>query len=202
MSRFEVQSIPPQRRLSIEKKAPIKSSAPVKIDRLSLVSVTYYGFDSWESQGELIVLQELAESVLELFVELHTIKFPIGKIATADEYGGDDVACMEANVSSAFNSRKVMGTTKWSSHAYGAAIDINPLQNPYVPHPNQAHPEVFPSEGQTYLNRQEQRPGMVESIVPIFEKFGFDDWGGNWSHALDYHHFQVNWERIRELVQE
>ena len=46
--------------------------------------------------------------------------------------GGDDDALMAADMTSAFNCRTVSGTTTWSTHAYGTAVDINPVENPYV----------------------------------------------------------------------
>ncbi|NND35346.1 MAG: M15 family metallopeptidase, partial [Saprospiraceae bacterium] len=87
-------------------------------------------------------------------------------------------------------------TDRWSSHAYGAAIDINPGQNPYVLNPDQSDFKVFPSGGERFLDRGNIRIGMVEPIVHIFKKHGFTEWGGEWESPLDYHHFQVDWERI------
>ena len=93
-----------------------------------------------------------------------------------------------------------MYTDQWSSHAYGAAVDINPLQNPYVIFNREASTaEIFPEGGIEYLNRNIMQNGMVEEIVTLFHEYGFTEWGGNWKECLDYHHFQVSWNRINEL---
>ena len=49
-----------------------------------------------------------------------------------DAYDGDDNRSMAANNSSAYNCRTVAGQSSFSAHAYGAAVDINPVENPYV----------------------------------------------------------------------
>jgi hypothetical protein len=58
-----------------------------------------------------------------------------------DVYSGDDDRSMAANNTSAFNCRKVAGTSKWSEHAYGRAIDVNPVQNPTSPGPGRSPPQ-------------------------------------------------------------
>jgi hypothetical protein len=76
------------------------------------------------------------------------------------------------------------------------------MQNPYVLIDDEnSTAKIYPKGGAQYLNRHLQDLGMVESIVPLFEKYGFSDWGGAWRAPLDYHHFQVPWERIHQLVQ-
>ncbi len=193
---FEITPLSASRRQSILSNSTILPDAPVQVDRLLAVHFLHTNFEGGVSQGEMIVLDVLAESVLAIFKELHDFQFPIEKVIPVDEFGGDDVASMEVNNSSAFNSRKIMNTDRWSSHAYGAAIDINPRQNPYVPNPEQTDFRVYPSGGEPYMDRENSRMGMVEPIVPIFKKHGFTEWGGDWKSPLDYHHFQVEWGRI------
>jgi hypothetical protein len=106
---------------------------------------------------------------------------------------------MAANNSSAFNYRKIAidGNDAISIHSYGLAIDINPVQNPYVGNfkdhltKDCGTAEVWPKAGIQYMNRRNRRPGMVEEIVDIFSLNGFRDWGGNWNDLQDYHHFQT-----------
>ncbi|MEQ9232104.1 MAG: M15 family metallopeptidase [Cyclobacteriaceae bacterium] len=196
---FEITPLSESRKQSILSNSPILLDAPVGLDRLRAVHFLHTNFEGGISQGEMIVLDLLSDSVLAIFKALHALQFPIEKAIPVDEFGSDDVASMEANNSSAFNSRRIMNTDRWSSHAYGAAIDINPRQNPYVPNPVQTDFKVYPSGGGPFLDRENVRKGMVEPIVSVFKKHGFTEWGGNWKSPLDYHHFQVDWERILRL---
>src|SRR3546814_7103032 len=79
-----------------------------------------------------------------------------------DRFGSDDGASMRANNTSAFNCRYVAGTTKWSEHSYGRAIDINPLPNPYV-----RTGSVDPPEGATWADRSRHDPGMIHPADPV-----------------------------------
>jgi hypothetical protein len=118
---------------------------------------------------------------------------------------------MDANNTSAFNCRPITGGNQLSVHAYGLAIDINPLQNPYINNEYEVGKnqiEIMPSAGMQYINRTNIKPGMVESIinedketvVDIFRRNGFKNWGGNWDHPLDYQHFQVDREYAKKLA--
>jgi hypothetical protein len=105
-----------------------------------------------------------------------------------DAYGGDDDASMADDNTSAFNCREVTGGAGWSQHAYGLAIDINPLENPYV-----RGDEVLPPAGQEYLDRDDVRPGMIiegDDVVRAFTFRGFE-WGGNFRTLKDYQHVAV-----------
>ena len=46
-----------------------------------------------------------------------------------DRYGADDHRSMAADNTSGFNCRFVAGTQRWSMHAYGLAVDLNPVEN-------------------------------------------------------------------------
>ncbi|RNC85606.1 MAG: M15 family peptidase [Balneola sp.] len=174
---------------------------PLHHSRLRVVEIKYFGFDDYEHSSTMIVLDSISEQVKLIFEELFSVAFPIYSIVPMEQFKGDDVASMEANNSSAFNGRRIMNTDRWSSHAYGCAIDINPAQNPYMLlDKKQAKINVFPSSAIDYVNRNSIRKGMVEPIVQIFEKHGFTDWGGGWVHKPDYHHFQLPWESIHKLV--
>lgn len=177
-----------------------REECPVHYSRLRIVEILYLNFGNEETEGELIVLDQVAESVLQIFKELLEFSFPIEKIISMEEFGGDDVRSMKANNSSAYNGRLVARTNRWSSHAFGTAIDINPIQNPYLVLNTQRELiETIPSGGEQFLDRSNQRKGMVEKIVPIFEKYGFSEWGGKWETKLDYHHFQLPWDKIMKL---
>lgn len=198
---FSILSLSDSRISSIKACADWSEDCPVSIQRLVEVNIVHRDFEGRDQSGQLIVLDELGENVKSIFQELYEMKFPLHKVVPSDEFGGDDVMCMNANISSAFNCRRVMNTDRWSSHAYGAAIDINPVQNPYVLINDEENTaKIYPNGGSKFLNRGLQEAGMVEPIVSIFKKHGFTDWGGAWRSPLDYHHFQVDWERTLEMV--
>jgi hypothetical protein len=85
-------------------------------------------------------------------------------------------------------------------HSYGLAIDINPVQNPYLSIGENGIVKVHPSAGVEFLNRSNIRPGMLEPVIHIFEKYGFTVWGGKWNNPIDYHHFEVPRSQVVNLV--
>jgi poly-gamma-glutamate synthesis protein (capsule biosynthesis protein) len=105
---------------------------PVPIRALRLVRVTYVGFDGEPHHGRLVVHRRWADEVLDVFGRLYRRSFPMRRVRLVDRFGADDRASMRHDNTSAFNCRTVAGTGTWSQHAYGRAIDINPVENPYV----------------------------------------------------------------------
>ena len=127
--------------------------------------------------------------ILGVFERLFERRFPIRRVRLVDRYDADDRASMRHDNTSAFNCRYVSGTTTWSQHAYGRAIDINPVENPYV-----VGSRVSPRRGRAYLDRSDVRPGMVVRrgvVWRAFRRIGWG-WGGGWSTAKDYQHFSAN----------
>lgn len=179
-----------------------KEACPVSIDRLKLLEVSHYNFEGQISRGQLIVLDHLAQGALDIFKELFILKFPIHSIKLMDEFGASDELSMAANNSSCFNYRPIAGTKILSMHSYGLAIDINPIQNPYISFDQKLENiTVLPKKGCEFLNRTNQRDGMVEEIVKIFAKHGFSQWGGEWNDPIDYHHFQVPRSSVEKLLE-
>lgn len=168
--------------------------SPVKITDLVLLGIGYIDFANKEKEGQILVHKSVKDATLSIFGELYQIRFPIHQMETIENFQGDDEKSMKANNSSCFNFRKIAGTDKLSIHSYGLAIDINPKQNPYV-----TNGIIYPEDGANYLNREIQRPGMVEPIVDIFKRNGFEIWGGEWKDPIDYHHFQVSKEFLSKL---
>lgn len=200
---FSIKEINNERIQRLKEKNIWREECPVHHSRLRIVEVKFVNFEEHESKGEMIVLDEVAEAVQSIFIELFELGFQIGKMIPLEEFGGDDVKSMGANNSSGFNGRKVARTDRWSSHSYGCAIDINPIQNPYLLLDNNLKlVEVIPPAGNKFLDRSNLRMGMVEEIVPVFAKYGFTDWGGNWEAKPDFHHFQIPWEEIYTLFNE
>jgi hypothetical protein len=149
--------------------------------------VTYRGFDGADHPGELIVHADWAEALLGVFADIHAAGFPIQRMESVDNYGASDDASMAANNTSAFNCRLTTNGSSWSRHSYGRAIDINPIQNPYVTTGGQ----ILPPEGEPYAYDRSPRPGVItdgDAVVQAFAAIGWQ-WGGHWSNPKDYQHF-------------
>ena len=166
-----------------------RPGCPVAVGDLRLVQVTYLGFDGRPHQGELVVHRTHAPRLVEVFRQLYDARFPVQQMVTVEKYGSDDDRSMAANNPSAYNCRTVTGGTAFSEHAYGAALDINPVQNPYV-----RGTTVLPEAGRAYLDRSDVRPGMVvagDVVVRAFAAAGWG-WGGDFSSFKDYQHFSAS----------
>lgn len=171
------------------------SECPVPLERLSLLTLPYYNFDGIKCVGEMVVLYDISEIVIDIFAQLMAIKFPIRKMKAIHHYHGDDNASMEDDNTSCFNYRNIPNTQMISKHSYGLAIDINPRENPYIVYKvdeDNAYAQIFPKSGLSFVNRiMDNRPGMVEDIVDIFKSKGFS-WGGEWRNkCIDWHHFEI-----------
>ena len=167
----------------------MKENAIISFDDLRYLNMTYYGFDHLSHIGEMIVHKDVADEVLEIFKILYQHQFPIEKMNLIDKYSGDDILSMEDNNTSGFNYRKIANTDKLSTHSYGKAIDINPVQNPYFI-PNTQFFE--PKKSKKYIDRTLSEKGMIKEndiVVKTFQKYGWE-WGGNWSTPKDYQHFE------------
>ncbi|MDJ0925668.1 MAG: M15 family metallopeptidase [Acidimicrobiia bacterium] len=162
-----------------------REGCPLHFDQLSLLTLTYWDFDGSVATGPMVINSAVVPDVVAAFEGLFDIGFPIERIELVDAYDGDDKAAMRANVTSGFNCRYVDGTESWSNHAFGLAVDINPLLNPWAREGN-----VLPLEGEPYTAREPALPGMInlgDEAVAIFEEVGWS-WGGVWQSA-DYMHF-------------
>jgi hypothetical protein len=154
------------------------------------LSIDYWGFDDQQHTGTLVVHQRVAAGVERVFAALLREKFPIRRMEPIDVYGGDDEKSLDADNTSAFNCRRTVGGSGgWSRHAYGMAIDVNPVENPYL-----EGGRIHPRSGAEYTDRSNVRPGMaVEGsvIVKAFDAEGWQ-WGGRWRSTPDYQHFQIS----------
>jgi hypothetical protein len=162
----------------------------VPLSDLRHLTLTYRTFDGEVRQGALVAHADAVEVVTAAFAEMFAAGFPIRRMEPIEAYGGDDFASIEADNTSAFNCRDVSGRPGvWSQHAYGRAIDINPLENPYVfADGTTSHPASVP-----YLDRGDLRPGMIVDgsvVVTAFESRGWE-WGGRWSSPVDLQHVSV-----------
>lgn len=164
-----------------------KKGAPVSLDSLRLLKVGYMGFDGRAMQGELVMHQAVAEEVLAIFRELYDAGYPIRRVSLVDWYGADDTRSMEADNTSAFNFRPVAGSTSLSKHSYGIAIDINPVENPYV-----KGDYLSPAVGKPFRDRSLAGAGMIIPGDPCHLAFVNRGWvwGGDWKTLKDYQHFE------------
>jgi len=152
---------------------------------LAYLNIAYVDFDGNRQQGRMIVAAQIADEVLDIFREIYG--FPIARMELIDEFHATDYFSMAANNSVAFNYRYIAGTTILSNHAWGMAIDINPIQNPYI-----RGDTVLPEAGRQYLDRTNVRKGMItrgDVVYTAFTSRGWT-WGGNWASPRDYHHFE------------
>jgi hypothetical protein len=164
-----------------------RKGCPVKRVSLRYVRVTFVRFDGTARQGELVVHKDAAADVVDAFRDLYDARFPVRRMRLVDDYQGSDDRSMAANNTSAFNCRRVSGSSSWSEHSYGRAIDLNPVQNPYV-----YGRTVAPPAGKAYVARTPHRKGMVTRAVRnAFADIGWV-WGGTWTARKDYQHFSAN----------
>jgi hypothetical protein len=101
-----------------------------------------------------------------------------------------DYASIEVDNTSSFNCRNATGSSGWSEHAYGLAIDIDPIENPYV----YANGTTSHAAARPFLDRHDVRPGMAEpggTLVRAFAAVGWG-WGGRSPLPTDFQHFSVN----------
>jgi hypothetical protein len=164
------------------------AGCPVGPGRLRRVQLSYWGFDAQPHTGTLVVDADAVNAIVGAFHRLYDERFPIRRMETVDQYGANDRASMAADNTSAFNCRFVAGTSRWSAHAYGQAIDINTVENPYVPQGG----DVSPPAGAAFMDRSNVRPGMAfwgGELVDAFAAYGWQ-WGGRWSDP-DYQHFSA-----------
>jgi hypothetical protein len=166
-----------------------RPGCPVPLSDLRVLTLTYRGFDGHARTGRLVVHEDYARAVLSAFRRLYEADFPIRRMRLVDDYGGSDFRSIEADNTSAFNCRAATGSSRWSEHAYGRAIDVNPIENPYVSGGRTSHPASV-----AYLDRSRIRPGMAHEgglLVRAFDAIGWG-WGGRWSEPKDYQHFSAS----------
>jgi hypothetical protein len=164
---------------------------PVAPAQLRRLRVTYWGFDRLAHTGTLVVNVRAVRPLVKVFSRLYAARFPVRRMRPIDAYGGNDERSLAADNTAAFNCRYAItaGPKRWSSHAYGLAIDVNPVENPYLD-----RGRVHPRAGRAYLDRSRRRPGMAAPggvLVRAFASVGWQ-WGGRWTASPDYQHFSAN----------
>jgi len=199
-SQAQISDISPQHCAQMIKSNVMNDSAPVPCKRLKVISFNHVNFEGKTQAGKLVVLDAVASYVDNIMQSLYRMKFPIHQAKLAENFDGDDERSMQANNTSAFNYRDITGKQSISLHAYGTAIDINPLQNPFVSFTRWGSALFKPQKGYQYLNRKQYRlgkapaQGFAEQVIDIFSINGFRIWGGDWDTPIDFQHFQTSRE--------
>ena len=169
---------------------------PVPLTRLHVLTVTHWGFDGRVHTGQVVVNEHAAAPLARVFKRLYKLRFRIRHMRLADAYGPTHAQPADGDISGAFECRQAVpspcsggtGTGSWSEHAYGKAIDLNPIENPYVGCGRTRKRASIP-----YLDRSRRRRGMVTpAVVQAFRSIGWG-WGGNWTGSTkDYMHFSAS----------
>jgi hypothetical protein len=173
--RFQSSALSPVLRRLITR-ASWHPGCPVGLAVLRYLRISYWGFDHRLHLGEMVINAAAVRPVRRVFAVLFAARFPIRRMRLVDRFEGSDYASIQADNTSAFNCRDATGSSRWSEHAYGLAIDINPIENPYV----YADGTTAHRASDPYLNRSDVRPGMaVEggTLVRAFDSIGWG-WGG------------------------
>ena len=165
---------------------------PVHYRDLRYVTMTYLDFAGKERTGEMIVHKAVAKEVTEIFEKLYNARYPIRQMRLVSGFGGSDWKSIDADNTSAFNCRNATGSKKWSKHSYGRAIDLNPLENPYISH----NGHIAHKASQKFRKRQHQNNSAADRAVllqddpavQIFKAHGWM-WGGDWKGVKDFQHF-------------
>jgi hypothetical protein len=163
---------------------------PVAPAQLRRLRVAYWGFDGRAHTGALVVNADAVSDLVHVFARLYAARFPIRRMRPIDAYHGRDEPSLEADNTAAFNCRYAVapGPKRWSVHAFGRAIDVNPVENPYL-----EGGRVHPRRGRAFLDRSRRRPGMAVRgglLVRAFAGVGWA-WGGRWAGSPDYQHFSA-----------
>lgn len=168
-----------------------RAGCPVGLDDLRYLWLTHIGFDGHPHVGELVVHQRWAGPVVRVFRKLYDARWPIERMRLVDDYLGDDDLSMADNNSSAYNCRRVAGSSHWSAHALGAAIDLNPMQNPYLVGASIRPPGAAGFADADRASSAPARQGLIRAddvVVRAFASIGWT-WGGSWTGDKDYQHF-------------
>jgi hypothetical protein len=165
-----------------------RTGCPVRVDQLRYLTMSFWGFDGRHHTGEMIVNARVAAAVVSVFGALHAARFPLEEMRVVSAAELDAPPTGDGNDTTAFVCRPARGQTRWSAHAYGLAIDLNPFCNPYL-----RRDLVLPELASAYLDRGWVRPGMIRpggAVVRAFTAIGWT-WGGTWSSPRDQMHFSA-----------
>ena len=190
-----IKPLPNSVKTTLKKGGYWQKGCPVGLSDLRLLTVTTRGFDRRSHTGQLIVNKKAAQPLSTVFRKLYDLHYPIRHMSIASVYGPKEQWPKDGDTSGSFECRQAVPSPcsggnangSWSNHAYGMAVDINPVENPYVGCGMSRDPKA-----QSYRDRSRHRPGMVTARVRrAFGSIGWG-WGGSWTgNTKDYMHFSV-----------
>lgn len=167
-----------------------RSDCPVSVEALRVIEMPHVDDEGGVIEGSLVVHVDHVDALVGVFARLFEVRFPIHQMRPIAEFDGDDNVSMRSNNTSAFNCREIDGRPGvWSQHAFGGAVDINPLVNPWV-----RGTRVDPPEGAAFIDRSQEVVGLIRAgdvVTSAFAEAGWG-WGGDWEGASDYQHFSHN----------
>ena len=191
-----IKPLPPAVKTQLVKGGFWHRGCPVSLSDLRVLTVSYRGFDKHNHTGQIVTNKTAAPKLAQVFHRLYVLHFPIHDMSIADTYGAHGKRSTEPDPTGSFECRDAVpspcsggrSTGNWSNHAYGMAIDVNPVENPYVGCGMSRDPLA-----QKYRDRSVHRRGMVTSgVIRAFRSVGWG-WGGAWSgNTKDYMHFSWN----------
>lgn len=161
-----------------------KPAGIIKRSDLRYLTLLYINEKGEKCNGEMICNKAIADDLIDIFRELYNQRYPIHSIRLVDEFNADDETSMEANNTSCFNYRGTTSGAKLSKHAYGMAIDINPLWNPCI-HVSGKHAGMIEPK----TAKRTHQITTKDLCYRLFIKHGFR-WGGSWRAIKDYQHFE------------
>lgn len=178
-----------------------RENAHISVDELRYLKLLHYNYDHKIQVGELIVNEKIAQDCINIFKELFLQEYEIESMCLIDDFwtgdGGEtDTVSIEHNNTSAFNYRTMTGGNSLSNHALGYAVDVNPLQNPYVSYRSDGNLTQYYKDMELYLDRDSGDAHMItrdDLCYQTFIKYGFI-WGGDWKAPIDYQHFEKKME--------
>jgi len=165
-----------------------KPGCPVGLADLRDVTVSFRGFDGRPHTGELVVHRRVAAEVVSVFARLYRARFPIEEMRLVTTADLEAHPTGDGNNTAAFVCRAARKQARWSAHAYGLAVDVDPFQNPY-----RRGDLVLPELASSYLDRARARPGMIRQgdvVTAAFAAIGWT-WGGTWQSPKDLMHFSA-----------
>jgi D-alanyl-D-alanine carboxypeptidase len=190
-----IRPLSPQVRTVLKRDQAWRPGCPVPLSGLRVLTVSHRGFDGRTHTGRLVVNRSAAAPLARVFRKLYALHFPIRHLTIADAYGPAHSRPKDGDISGSFECRQAVpspckggrGTGTWSMHAYGLAVDLNPVENPYVGCGQSRDPR-----SRRYFDRSRHRRGMVtRAVVRAFDSIGWG-WGGAWTGPTkDYMHFSA-----------
>ncbi|MGQ0843028.1 MAG: M15 family metallopeptidase [Sporichthyaceae bacterium] len=163
---------------------------PVTRADLRRVQVNHVTFAGTVRRGTLVVHRDVAASTARIFTRLFDERYPIARMRPVEEYGGDDNASMRANNTSAYNCRhpdQINAPQAASPHANGRAIDVNPLQNPWM------DPRCRCWVPSAEFAKRTQTDGVVRRGGLVWRLFVAEGWIWQNIDVPDYMHFDTGY---------